>query len=142
MGPVSVRFRVDLGEACAVGPGKVALLEGIRRTGSLSQAARELGMSYRRAWLLLESVNTAFSTPLATLTTGGRGGGGAVLTPFGEQLVSVYRAFEADLSARAADAFAPFADVVHAEAVAEVSRRPLSRHEPPGAARRHRRSAG
>jgi molybdate transport system regulatory protein len=57
---VSVRFRVDLTASCALGPSKIALLEGIARNGSLSQAARNLKMSYRRTWRLLDSVNTTF----------------------------------------------------------------------------------
>src|SRR3974390_1361736 len=72
----SIRFRVDFGDRCAIGPGKIALLETIARTGSLSQAARDLKMSYRRAWLLLNSVNTSFRRPVAALSTGGGGGGG------------------------------------------------------------------
>ncbi|MFK9892505.1 winged helix-turn-helix domain-containing protein, partial [Escherichia coli] len=63
--PVSVSFRVDFSPECAVGPGKIALLEHIEATGSLSEAARRLRMSYRRAWLLLEDLNTAFQQPVA-----------------------------------------------------------------------------
>ena len=100
-----VRFRVDFGRDAAIGPGKIALLEEISRAGSLSQAARDLGMSYRRAWLLLASLNTAFREPVAVTATGGRGGGGAQLTPFGRELVSLFRAFERDTQARAAGAF-------------------------------------
>lgn len=100
-----VRFRVDFAAPCSVGPGKVALLEGIERAGSLSQAARELGMSYRRAWLLLASLNTAFREPVVVTVTGGRGGGGAQLTPFGRELVTLFRAFERDTQARAVGAF-------------------------------------
>jgi molybdate transport system regulatory protein len=100
-----VRFRVDFAAPCSVGPGKIALLEGIDRTGSLSQAARELGMSYRRAWLLLASLNTAFREPVAVTATGGRGGGGAELTRFGQELVRLFRAFERDTQARALGAF-------------------------------------
>jgi molybdate transport system regulatory protein len=100
-----VRFRVDFAAPCSVGPGKIALLEGIDRTGSLSQAARELGMSYRRAWLLLASLNNAFREPVAATATGGRGGGGAQLTPFGRELVRLFRAFEQDTQARAVGAF-------------------------------------
>jgi molybdate transport system regulatory protein len=100
-----VRFRVDFAAPCSVGPGKIALLETIERTGSLSQAARELGMSYRRAWLLLASLNTAFREPVAVTATGGRGGGGAQLTAFGRELVRLFRAFERDTQARAVGAF-------------------------------------
>ena len=92
--PVSVRVRVDFGPASSIGPGKVALLEHIESSGSLSQAARELGMSYRRAWLLLDDLNHAFAEPVATASTGGAGGGGASLTPFGKRLVVAYRDVE------------------------------------------------
>lgn len=92
-----VRFRVDLTPGCSIGPGKIELLEGILETGSLSAAARRLGMSYRRAWLLLDSLNRAFREPLATASVGGRGGGGVRVTAFGRKVVAEYRRFEADV---------------------------------------------
>ena len=101
----TVRLRVDFATLCRVGPGKIALLETIHRTGSLSQAARDLGMSYRRAWQLLSSLNTSFREPVVVTATGGRGGGGARVTPFGRELINRYRAFEDDAQARAARAF-------------------------------------
>lgn len=104
-----VRFRVDFGDEEAVGPGKIALLERIDDSGSLSQAARELEMSYRRAWQLLESLNAAFREKVAETSKGGRGGGGAVLTPFGHELIKTYRAFERDIQARAQRRFKPIA---------------------------------
>lgn len=94
---LTVRFRVDFGSQCSVGLGKVELLEGIARSGSLSQAAREMHMSYRRAWLLLEDMNVSFDHPVAEATVGGRGGGGVVLTPFGIRLVAGYRQLESSL---------------------------------------------
>jgi molybdate transport system regulatory protein len=100
-----VRFRVDFAPPSSVGPGKIALLEGIDRSGSLSQAARDLGMSYRRAWLLLASLNASFREPVAVTATGGRGGGGARLTRFGRELVRLFREFEQDTQARAAGTF-------------------------------------
>ena len=90
-------FRVDFGSHCAVGLGKVELLEGIARTGSLSQAARAMKMSYRRAWLLLEDMNSSFDQPVAHASVGGRGGGGVVLTSFGAGLVTGYRRLESNL---------------------------------------------
>ena len=87
-------MRVDFTDTVSIGPGKIGLLEQIERSGSLSAAARELGMSYRRAWLLLSSVNTGFSEPVAVLSVGGVEGGGAQLTRFGKQLVADYRKFE------------------------------------------------
>jgi molybdate transport system regulatory protein len=94
---LTVRFRVDFANRCSVGVGKIELLEGIARTGSLSQAAREMHMSYRRAWLLLADLNGSFDSPVARTATGGRGGGGAVLTPFGSELVEGYRKLESSL---------------------------------------------
>jgi len=93
----AIRFRIDLGEAVSVGPGKIGLLEAIRDTGSLTSAARALGMSYRRAWLLLDSVNRAFSSQVAVATTGGAGGGGVELTAFGKTLLKSYRSLERDI---------------------------------------------
>ena len=97
-----VRFRVDLAPGCSIGPGKVALLEGIVESGSLSAAARRLGMSYRRAWLLLDALNRSFREPLTTAAVGGRGGGGVVLTEFGREVIANYRALESDVERLAA----------------------------------------
>jgi molybdate transport system regulatory protein len=97
----TVRFRVDFTTGCSIGPGKVALLEGIRDTGSLRQAARALGMSYRRAWLLLDELNHSFTAPATTATVGGAGGGGAQLTTFGETLIHAYRSLERDIESLA-----------------------------------------
>ena len=105
MQALTVRFRVDFGRDGAVGPGKIALLEHIATGGSLSQAARELGMSYRRAWQLLESLNSSFRERAVLSAKGGRGGGGARLTPFGRLLVRVYREFDAEVQKRAARSF-------------------------------------
>jgi molybdate transport system regulatory protein len=105
MSEVSVSFRVDFSPDCAVGPGKIALLEHIAGSGSLSEAARKLKMSYRRAWLLLEDLNTSFQQPVAQMSVGGRGGGGASLTTFGAELVAAYRAFESHIRKRAQSAF-------------------------------------
>src|SRR5258708_17070201 len=96
-GALTVRFRVDFGNRCSVGIGKIELLEGMERTGSLSQAGREMRMSYRRAWLLLEDMNLSFDHPVAHASVGGRGGGGVVLTPFGSGLVAGYRRLESSL---------------------------------------------
>src|SRR5215470_14684672 len=98
----SIRFRIDFGPKSSVGPGKIALLEQIERYGSLSQAARNLNMSYRRALQLLVSLNGCFVEPVVLTSKGGRGGGGARLTPLGERLIHVYRTFDPKIQARAA----------------------------------------
>lgn len=87
-----VRFRVDFSEGCSLGPGKIDLLDTIQRTGSLRKAAQILGMSYRRAWLLLDGLNRSFTEPCSTASIGGQGGGGVVLTPFGQEIIRAYRA--------------------------------------------------
>jgi molybdate transport system regulatory protein len=120
-----IRFRMDFAAPCSVGPGKIALLEGIQRTGSLSQAARELDMSYRRAWQLLTSLNSSFSEPVAVTVKGGRGGGGARLTILGQQLVGRYRAFEADTQARAARTFRSIVGKARRDASEVVQRKRL-----------------
>ena len=79
------------------------VLEGIARTGSLSQAARDMHMSYRRAWLLLEDLNVSFDRHVARAQVGGRGGGGVVLTPFGSDLVAGYRRLDSKLQPLARD---------------------------------------
>lgn len=105
MSHLIARIRVDFAASCSVGPGKIALLEGIDRVGSLSQAARELGMSYRRAWLLLASLNASFREPVAVSVKGGSRGGGAHLTRLGRELVRLYRSFEHDTQARVVSTF-------------------------------------
>jgi molybdate transport system regulatory protein len=105
----TVRFRVDFSKDESIGPGKIALLERIAQSGSLSQAARDLDMSYRRAWQLLESTNQSFLDKVVITSKGGRGGGGATLTSFGHELIRTYRAFEKDVQARAARHFRPIA---------------------------------
>ncbi|HCR1517621.1 TPA: LysR family transcriptional regulator [Pseudomonas aeruginosa] len=92
---VSLRVRLHLGEDIAIGPGKVDLLEAIQRSGSISGAARELGMSYRRAWLLVETMNRCFREPLVISLVGGRHGGGARLSDAGEQVLRQFRSIEA-----------------------------------------------
>jgi molybdate transport system regulatory protein len=98
MAGLVVRFRIDLGEHSSVGPGKIRLLEAIRDAGSLSKGARNIGMSYRRAWLLVESLKQSFREPLTVASTGGRGGGGVLVTEFGEALIKSYRELEQDFA--------------------------------------------
>jgi molybdate transport system regulatory protein len=87
-------IRIDLEGACRVGPGKMRLLELIDETGSISAAGRAMAMSYRRAWLLVESLNSAFRAPVVNAQPGGRRGGGATLTPAGRALLERYRTIE------------------------------------------------
>jgi molybdate transport system regulatory protein len=91
---VDIRLRIDVSPTASIGPGKVALLEHIDRVGSLSQAARELGLSYRRAWLLLDDLNHSFAEPVASASIGGVGGGGVQLTAFAKELIQAYREVE------------------------------------------------
>lgn len=105
----AIRFRVDFDEGCSVGIGKIRLLEAIEHSGSLSRAAREVGMSYRRAWLLIDSMNAGFDTQVISATVGGSGGGGATLTAFGRELIEAYRELESRLAALTGDHMGKFA---------------------------------
>jgi molybdate transport system regulatory protein len=99
---VQFRLRILHGDDIAVGPGKVDLLEAIRATGSITAAARALGMSYRRAWLLVDTMNRCFRKPVVEAEAGGKRGGGSLLTPLGEEVIARYRTAErmADAAAR------------------------------------------
>ena len=92
----AVRFRVDLGREGAIGPGKIALLEHIQKFGSISAAGRAMDMSYKRAWDLVDEINRMCRQVVVDRQTGGKNGGGAALTPFGESLVARYRKIERD----------------------------------------------
>lgn len=92
---LGARLRIVLDRDIAVGPGKADLLEGIRETGSIAAAGRRMRMSYKRAWSLVEAMNGWFSSPLVEATKGGRAGGGAHLTPLGEEVLERYRRMEA-----------------------------------------------
>jgi molybdate transport system regulatory protein len=87
-------IRIDFGPGRRVGPGKIALLEQIAMQGSIAAGGRALGMSYRRAWQLVDDINGIFATPVVAARTGGRAGGGAGLTPLGLALVAHYRSIE------------------------------------------------
>jgi molybdate transport system regulatory protein len=97
------RLRISLGELTAIGPGKVALLEAIRDQGSLTAAARALGISYRRAWTMLDEINSALQYPAVASAAGGSQGGGSLLTPVGEEVVARYRRIEAEAAAACRD---------------------------------------
>lgn len=90
----SIRLRVLQGEAIAFGPGKAALLLAIQQSGSISAAARTIGMSYRRAWLLVEAMNQCFRQPLVATATGGAKGGGAQVTALGQEVLVRYQAMQ------------------------------------------------
>jgi molybdate transport system regulatory protein len=87
-------IRLDLGNGRHIGPGKIALLKAIRAEGSITAAARHLGMSYRRAWQLVENINDALRKPAVSSVQGGQYGGGTVLTDVGEQIVQIYHSVE------------------------------------------------
>jgi molybdate transport system regulatory protein len=91
---LDLRLRIRVGEDIALGPGKADLLQAIAATGSISSAARTLGMSYRRAWLLVETMNRCFKTPLVHAKTGGKSGGGAEIMPLGREALRHYRAMQ------------------------------------------------
>ena len=82
------------GNQIALGPGKVDLLESIDKVGSISEAARQNDISYRRAWDMVDTMNQCFSNPLVESVTGGKGGGGAKLTSLGEKVITIYRKME------------------------------------------------
>lgn len=88
-------LRIDFPNGHRLGPGKVSLLEAIDSEGSISAAGRHLGMSYRRAWLLVDEMNKMFGTPLVEAKHGGSRGGGAQLSARGKEIVAHYRAIEA-----------------------------------------------
>ena len=93
-----LKLRFDFDETRKLGPGKIELLEAIRQHGSISAAGREFGMSYRRAWLLVDELNHMFTSPVVEARGGGRNGGGAVLTELGETIVALYREAERKMS--------------------------------------------
>ena len=113
-----LKVSIVLGSGARIGPGKARLLESIRDTGSISAAARGMEMSYKRAWLLLDSINQAFETPAVVAATGGQHGGGAQLTDFGRELLGRYRRLEAQAEKAAA------ADLAALEGVARPASGP------------------
>jgi len=92
----SLSVRIDLDESDRIGPGKILLLENIDACGSISAAGRAMDMSYKRAWDLVDEINRICRQPAVERQTGGKNGGGAVLTPFGVSLVARYRKIERD----------------------------------------------
>ncbi|MBL8511819.1 MAG: LysR family transcriptional regulator [Betaproteobacteria bacterium] len=101
--PMEVRLRLMCGDEIALGPGKIKLLRLIDETGSISAAARAAGMSYRRAWLLVETMNACFTQPLVATETGGAKGGGAKVTDLGREVATLYAALDLKAAAAIAD---------------------------------------
>lgn len=94
---LKMQIRLYQGAEIAIGPGKAQLLAAIADTGSISAAARQMGMSYRRAWLLVDTMNRCFQTPVVMSSTGGKHGGGAQLSPLGQQVLAMYQDMVADI---------------------------------------------
>jgi molybdate transport system regulatory protein len=112
----STRFRVQVKHAVAIGPGKADVLQGIAETGSIAEAGRRMGMSYQRAWSLVQAMNRDFVAPLVDKQRGGSAGGGARLTPTGEQVLALYRAIEADAARAVARRLPQLVRLVRADA--------------------------
>jgi molybdate transport system regulatory protein len=93
--PAGLRIRLVFDDGAMIGPGKADLLDLIRETGSIAEAGRRLGMSYKRAWMLVETLNATFATPLVESHRGGAGHGGATLTETGIAALALYRGLEA-----------------------------------------------
>ena len=116
MAGTRLSIRIDLANGDRIGPGKIALLEAIASTGSISGAARALGMSYRRAWLLVEEINKSLRQPAVQAGPGGKAGGGAVVTKSGQQIVGLYRSVESHALAASGGDFRALAKLVRASA--------------------------
>jgi molybdate transport system regulatory protein len=125
------RLRVTAGDLILVGPGKIALLEAIRDTRSITAAAKSMGMSYRRAWILVDEMNGALASAAVASATGGERGGGSTLTALGHELVDVYRRIEATAARACA------ADIARLLELA-AARRAASAPQASGARRRSR----
>jgi molybdate transport system regulatory protein len=89
------KLRIMFGTEIAIGPGKAELLEAIATAGSISAAAKRLGISYRRTWMLVDTMNRCFREPVVDSSTGGPGGGGAQVTAFGKQVIASFHRMQA-----------------------------------------------
>ncbi|MDB5532430.1 MAG: putative transcriptional regulator, ModE family [Hyphomicrobiales bacterium] len=112
-------IRIDFDSKRQLGHGKIRLLELIAAHGSISSAARAMEMSYRRAWLLMDDVNSMFASPVFETQLGGKGGGNARLTEFGRKLVALYRSVEKDTEQRFADDIAALEHALKPPSAAE-----------------------
>ena len=106
------RPRVYLGESFSIGPGKIALLHKIDETRSITAAAKALGIPYKRAWSLIETLNVGFKRPVVLTSSGGKGGGGAAVTELGHELIARYEALETSLNAAGAATLETFNDLL------------------------------
>ncbi len=106
------QIRILFRKAIAMGPGKADLLRAIGETGSISAAARQMEMSYRRAWLLVDTMNQSFHTPLVETATGGSHGGGARITEFGKDILDRYERMEAKAMASVARELEDFSELM------------------------------
>lgn len=135
--PPRLRLRLHFGDDLTLGPGKADLLEHIRVAGSISEAGRRMGMSYKRAWSLVEEMNRAFRAPLVESARGGAKGGGAVLTETGLEVLAQFRALEALTLTEGAGRIAVIAALLApGEALAP------SRTEPPAGPAKDARKSG
>ena len=107
------RLRILMGAAVALGPGKADLLDAVEQAGSISAAARTMGMSYRRAWILIEAMNRDFKQPLVKTSAGGSGGGGAQVTMAGQEALRRYRAMENKATAAVKKEMSDFAALLN-----------------------------
>ncbi len=108
----ATKLRIHFGDEIAMGPGKADLLAAIQETGSITAAGRKLGLSYKRAWNLADTMNRCFREPLIVTATGGGGGGGARLTPFGVKALRTYRQMERRTAAAIQKDLAEFATLL------------------------------
>ena len=107
-----LRIRVPFGSGFAIGSGKADILQAVAETGSISAAARRMKMSYRRAWLLIDTMNRCFREPVVDTATGGKGGGGAQITTFGRIVLKEFRLIEARAMISIAAAMPRFAKLL------------------------------
>lgn len=124
---LTARIRVDISPKVSIGPGKIALLKGIARTGSLSAAAREIGMSYRRGWVLIHSINESFRVDSVVFSTGGKAGGGAKLTQFGQKLIDAFTQLETASDRMVRDCFAEIRTKLSEPRTKAIVRRRISK---------------
>jgi molybdate transport system regulatory protein len=122
--PSRVNLRIEIGEVVRLGPGKVRLLELIAELGSISAAGRAMQMSYRRAWLLIDTLNKAFREPVVATQPGGRADRRAAMTPFGREVIRRYRAMEAAAHDAMADDLAALEADLREDAVLPVMQDP------------------